>query len=575
MKKLIIDRDEDIAEVVDKVIEIKDSEISIVVPTGSVLGKSPRNFHLLRREAQAAGKQVEVESVDEQILAFAKDAGIAGSHPLLRRAGGGSVSDIVAVSEESEMDESVVIPAKKEIAKKEVSKAKSETSEPVKIHVRTETSSAMVTEHESSADDDDDSDDDEEENEARAEKNFFGGNRFFTRNPAVDEDDDDDSPSGKRGKGIWIAAGIAVVIIAALFVVTKVFAHATVTIDFQKTPWQYQTTLTAETSASQVDTVNGIIPAQLFSEQKNVTQSFQATGSGNSSAKATGVITIYNDYSSAPQQLVATTRFVAPDGNIFRLVSGVTVPGAKVSGSVITPSSVTAQVIADQPGASYNEGPISKLTIPGFQGTPKYNGFYGALLSGTSGGGTSGQPYATAADISAAEASTTAMLESALQGSAVMSIPSNFEIIPGATNVVVGTLSVSTSTNASGDFTVFGEATYQAIGFDQSALEALYLLPLAQATEASSSFSSIALTYASATPNFTKGTMTFSVSATATLEPALSVPDFKVLLAGQSISNARADVSGLPQLQDAKISVWPVWLWSMPSDVNKIDVQVN
>lgn len=70
--------------------------------------------------------------------------------------------------------------------------------------------------------------------------------------------------------------------------------------------------------------------------------------------RATGKVTVYNEMSSA-QPLVATTRFLTPDGILFRLKNGVTVP---------TKGSIEAEVYADQKGASGNIQPTS-FTIPG------------------------------------------------------------------------------------------------------------------------------------------------------------------------------------------------------------------
>lgn len=71
-------------------------------------------------------------------------------------------------------------------------------------------------------------------------------------------------------------------------------------------------------------------------------------------AEATGQVTITNA-TTAPQPLVSTTRLITPDGVLFRLKHGVTVP---------TSGSVEAEVYADQKGASGNIGP-STFTIPG------------------------------------------------------------------------------------------------------------------------------------------------------------------------------------------------------------------
>ena len=55
-------------------------------------------------------------------------------------------------------------------------------------------------------------------------------------------------------------------------------------------------------------------PRRFFPFQKIFTQLFPASGEQNVSLKAQGTITIYNAYSSSPQSLVATTRFVTPAG---------------------------------------------------------------------------------------------------------------------------------------------------------------------------------------------------------------------------------------------------------------------
>ncbi len=371
--------------------------------------------------------------------------------------------------------------------------------------------------------------------------------------------------------------------------VTTVFGRAQVSINFTQTPWSYQNNFIADksvatTTADATDGGTGnttIIPAQVFTTQKNITQLFPATGqTANSSAKAQGTITIYNNYSSAPQELVATTRFVTPDGKIFRLVNNVTVPGAQVAaGGAITPSSIDAPIVADQGGPAYNVGPVAKLLIPGFQNSAaKYAGFYGQIKGQTTGGSATGRPVPTTADIAAAKASTTAILQADLLGGLAASYPNNFKILDGATDVQITKLTVSTATDANGNFSVFGQATLTAIGFDESAFQA-YLLGLAQ-SQSNNGGTTMAFknytepNYSNVQASFSKGQVSFSVSAQETLEPAFSPDQFAASIAGKGISTARDAIQNLPQLADGKISVWPVWLWNMPS-VSKIQINVN
>jgi hypothetical protein len=81
MKKIIVDKSEGIAEVIDRLLNEPDGDISIVIPKGSALGRSVSNFHLLKREADSAGRSIVIESVDDTILAFAKESRIESSHP--------------------------------------------------------------------------------------------------------------------------------------------------------------------------------------------------------------------------------------------------------------------------------------------------------------------------------------------------------------------------------------------------------------------------------------------------------------------------------------------------------------
>jgi hypothetical protein len=368
---------------------------------------------------------------------------------------------------------------------------------------------------------------------------------------------------------------VIVLVLAGAYVASAYFDHADISITFKKTPFSWQGALTVDKSVSADNLANGVIAGQVFTANKNITDTFKASGQSDVSLKATGMITIYNDYSTKPQELVATTRFLTPDGKIFRITQDVTVPGAtQGAGGALTASSITAPIVADQAGPDYNIGPVAKLTIPGFEGDPQENGFWGTITASTTGGFTGVKSVPTAADITAAEASTTADLEASLQGGFTGSYPNNFNILPQAIATQVGKLTVNTTTDANGNFTVFGTAALSAIGFDESALKAA-LLAQAQTTDASSTFADINLTYTNVVPALSKGQVSLSLAAQGDLEPALSPVDFEQELLGQSVTAARTTIAALPQLSDAEISVWPAWLGTIPSDPSKVHITVN
>ena len=129
------------------------------------------------------------------------------------------------------------------------------------------------------------------------------------------------------------------------------------------------------------------IPIRVAEHTEEVTVTVESTGTPSSSGqKAQGSVVIYNAYSDASQPLVATTRLETPDGLIFRITKGVTVPGMTEGGE---PGAVEVVVVADQTGEAYNVGP-SEFTIPGFKGNPKFEKFSARSGSGMKGGATGG-----------------------------------------------------------------------------------------------------------------------------------------------------------------------------------------
>lgn len=159
--------------------------------------------------------------------------------------------------------------------------------------------------------------------------------------------------------------------------------------------------MTAKTDQSVYDAERRLVPARLIERDITFTKTFNATGSGDVKAqKAQGTITIFNEYNDKSQPLVATTRFLAEDGTLFRLVNQVTVPGMKGDEA----GSVEALVIADVEGNGGNIGP-TRFSVPGFEGSPKKDKFYATSEKDMAGGGAGGDAVAivTEDDIEAAK----------------------------------------------------------------------------------------------------------------------------------------------------------------------------
>ena len=101
--------------------------------------------------------------------------------------------------------------------------------------------------------------------------------------------------------------------------------------------------------------------------------------------KASGVITVYNEYKTEPQKLIQNTRFETADGLVYRIKNSITVPGYTETSGKKTPGSIDVEVFADQAGDKYNLGKTD-FKVPGFKDQEQYNFFYAKSKSEMTGG---------------------------------------------------------------------------------------------------------------------------------------------------------------------------------------------
>lgn len=110
--------------------------------------------------------------------------------------------------------------------------------------------------------------------------------------------------------------------------------------------------------------------------------------------KATGTITIYNEYSTEPQRLSAGTRFRSAGGKIYTLGDEeVIIPGKNRT----NPGTIDVQIFAELSGPTYNSG-LTDFSIPGFQEAgldDRYAGIYGVSKTKIEGGFIGEEPYLT------------------------------------------------------------------------------------------------------------------------------------------------------------------------------------
>lgn len=527
MKKISVNKSDEVAVIVEKIIDSSDEEIVLNIPRFSHLGESLSNFNLLKREAEALDKKILIESVDDTVIELAEMSGLNAINPFFTK-NKRQFSDIVGPK----------------------------TAKPQRRKLEIENLDEQFLELEASLD--------------RSENRPLKVIRQLPkiRLPKLR------FSFPEVGRRFYVSIGTALAVAVLIYTGVKILPRAKVTIAAQTQEWSYNDSVFTDRTAV-ADAVKMTIPGQIFSQKKNVSLKFPASGKRQVERKAIGTITVYNGYSSDPQPLVVETRFMAPDGKVFRLTKSITVPGAKIAEGKIVPFSIEAAVAADKPGPDYNIGPVKLFTIPGFKGTPKYQAFYGESANSMSGGFIGELSYPTDEDVRKAKAAVQGNLEVNLRSALLAQIPSSFKILDGGTRLKILEQKVDAEAGEDGKFSVFGESQLTIIAFKEDDLKMLLEKRAQRDNGEDFEVRSSGLEYGLARADFDRGMLSFPVNFKAVLAKRIDSEALKAKIAGKSESELKTAVFGLPGLKSANISLWPFWVKRVPEDLNKIEIIVE
>ncbi len=546
MKKISVNKSDEVAIIVEKMIEAEGDEITLSVPRFSHIAESLSNFYLLKREADALGKKVSVESVDDRVIELAEMSGLIGTNPFFAK-NKRQFSDIVAPRSGSKSGAPKIRVGK--LVKKPVEVQIPEEREEVRLIPRRAPS----------------------EFAPQVPQKINPLSSFEIPKISMPSVSMPDFETSRK----WAYAfGLILILSGFGYAAAKVLPSAEVKIAAIKKDWSYENSIIIDKSA--VSDIKGMtIPGQVFSEPGNESKKFPATGRRQVERHATGPIIVYNSYSSDAQQLVEKTRFMAPDGKLFRLTKTITVPGAKIIDGKIVPSNINADVIADGAGPDYNIGPVKLFTIPGFKGSPKYQSFYGESNSDMKGGFIGEVAYPTSDDIAKAKTAAGSDLESALNTKLLMQVPKEFKILDGTRIYRVLSQKADEEADVDGNFGILTEGKSTLIAFREE--DAIALLKEKALAENSDDYEvrTHTLEYGIARVDFEKGRMSSPVNFKAVLARKIDADSLKEKIKGKSEAELKKMVFELPGLESATISLWPFWVKTVPDEPGKINVVVE
>ncbi|HEX3081832.1 MAG TPA: hypothetical protein VHQ86_01120 [Candidatus Saccharimonadia bacterium] len=557
---LYLEADEDITSAIDKLGKAPAGPVQVVVPKRSTMLQSIINLKLLKKAADAGKKDLVLVTSDKIATELAARVGLAVAPSLGAKA---VLSDAKAPESASAVEEVIeaddpeppgpppgpVVPAAKPKSSKPLLKRLTVSDGPPPAP-ESETKAPAVV-------------------DAPTDEAARPGMRLKT--PKI--------PNFHRmqRRVMWIV-GLVVLVLAYLgtmFLIT----NAKVVLYASGSKVDIDTSFAVDPTLKTTDQPKAVLAGQLVTVNKDLSGSFAPTGKQDAGTKATGTITVYNNYDTNPHGLVAGTRFQAPDGKIFRSTADATVPGA-TPGTIFpfTPTpgkSSPIPVEADQAGDSYNEAPAS-YTIPGYSGTMQQQ-ITGQGIQ-MAGGTTKTITIVAQGDVDNEKAALLAKDKDNATRDLQSRVPSGYVALPASQATATPTVNPSPAVGAAGDTATLSlKVTYTVLAVKQSEYSALVEAQEQKQVGAQNQIYDNGLKNAQVTASDkdSMGRQNFHLTTEAYGGAKLDKAAIAKKLKGQRYGDAASTASGLPGVTRADISIWPGWVSSMPSRTDKISITIQ
>ncbi len=397
--------------------------------------------------------------------------------------------------------------------------------------------------------------------------------RMFSRKPAfaLEKQQLHQASKSSRSRKI-IASTLVVAFLLAGGTVYAVTGSAEIVIIPMAKKLDFDMNASVSDQFASVDATFGKLPGQVFSIEKTVVQEFPATGEREVAQKARGKITIYNTFSSAPQTLIATTRFESTNNLIFHTLRTVTVPG--MSGA--TPGSVEVEIIADKAGTTYNIAP-GRFTIPAFKekgDTARYQKFYGQSTEAMKDGISGVAKVVTEQDYAQAKEVVNRKLDEEIK-QALSQEASGLKIADSAPITIISTESNVQVDQAADMFTVTTKGKLKTMGFKEEDVWVLIREHVAKNYGLTAVSEKMTLEYKEAKLNEARGILELTLKLSGNGYSQINNDQITTDLLGKGQDEIVAYLKQAEGVGEAKVLLTPFWVKKVPKNKEKVKITIE
>ena len=374
-------------------------------------------------------------------------------------------------------------------------------------------------------------------------------------------------------KSLVILGVISIILLGTIIYVSM--GSAKIDIIPLKQPLDFQLKVSSSDKFSFVDAELNKIPGQLFNVEKSANQTFPTTGEKEVAQKARGIITVFNEYGTTPQVLIATTRFQTPDGLIFKTLKGITVPGTKVENGKIIPGSINVEVIADKPGPSYNV-PASKFRIPAFNergDAARYEKIYGQSDEAMKGGAIGKAKVVTEEDFNTAKQTLSDQVTRDVEDS-LKTQTSGLKVIDASAVKLKEPESTAKIDEAADEFMMSVSGSIKTVGFKEDDLKGLIKQYIDKTKNLIAIPEKLTISYDNITFDEASNTQTFTVNIKGNGYAKIDADKIKTDLSGKNEEEIKNYFKGAVGVESVKVLLSPFWVKRIPQDKEKTELQI-
>ena len=380
-------------------------------------------------------------------------------------------------------------------------------------------------------------------------------------------------------KGVGILSLASIVILALVVYLTTGSAKIEIRPKSQELGTQLKVTMSANFSS--VDNSFNRIPGQLFTISRSASDEFNATAEKDAVQKSRGTITIYNEYSTSPQPLVATTRFEYIQGGkesrfVFRTLQSVVVPGMKVENGVVTPGKINVEVIADKAGQDYNisAGDFGIMAWREKGDTARYEKIYGRSSDSMHGGIFGKAKVVSEFDYNNAKDQLTEKVNNDVSES-LSAQSAGLELLTGIQPKLDSVESTAEIDDAAEKFTMTVNGSITTIGFKKEDLLSLISNHIDRTSGLMLVPDKLELSYKDAVINPADNTLEVIVAIGGQGYAKIDQAGITANLMGKNEAQIKDYLGSIKDIDSAKVILSPFWVKKIPKNEEKIDISLT